>query len=111
MLDIVGKVFAKVFHRRLQTVVEDVVPDSQCGFRRGRGYIDMIFCAGQLVEKAREHIATVYLLFVDFRKAYDSIPRQALWLVLLKYGIPSVLVNIIKSLHKGMRAEVWVDYS
>ena len=58
LLDVVGKVFAKVVQRRLQKVVEEV-PDSQRGFRRGRVYIDMIFCARQLVEKAREHNATV----------------------------------------------------
>ena len=35
------------------------------------------------------------MLFVDLRKAYDSIPCQALWLVPLKYGIHPVLVNIM----------------
>ena len=47
----------------------------------------MIFCAKQLVEKAREHNTIVYMLFVDLRKACDSIACQALWLVLLEYGI------------------------
>ena len=65
----------------------------------------MIFCARQ----DREHDTQVYILFVDLRKAYDLVPRKALWTVLLKYGIPPVLVNIIKSLHEGMKAEVTVD--
>ena len=66
----------------------------------------MIFCARQLVEKAREHNTKVFMLFVDLRKAYDSIPRQALWLVLQKYGIPAAMINLIRSLHDGMKAEV-----
>ena len=45
LLDTVGKLFAKVIQMRLQSVVEDVLPDSQCGFRSGRGCIDMVFCA------------------------------------------------------------------
>ena len=65
----------------------------------------MIFCAWQLKEKAREHNTTLYLLFIDLRKAYDSIPREALWQVLRKYGIPPTLVNIIRSLHDGMKTE------
>ena len=69
----------------------------------------MIICARQLVEKVREHNNSVYMLFVDLQKAYDSIPRQALWLVLRKYGIPPVMVNIIRSLHEGMKSEVTVD--
>ena len=69
----------------------------------------MIFCARQLMEKAREHNTKLYLLFVDLRKAYDSVPHQALWAVLRKYGIPPPLVNIIQSLHDGMKAEVTVN--
>ena len=34
----------------------------------------MIFVARQLVEKAREHNQSLYMLFVDLRKAYDSVP-------------------------------------
>ena len=41
----------------------------------------MIFCAKEIMEKAREHNTKVFM-FVDLRKAYDSMPRQALQLVL-----------------------------
>ena len=89
-----GKLFTKVIQRRLQVVVvEDTLPDSQCGFKRGRGCIDIIFCARQIMEKAREHNTKVFILFVDLRKAYDSMSRLAHWLVLEKYGIPLLLVR------------------
>ena len=71
----------------------------------------MIVCARQLVEKSREHKTKTYILFVDLRKAYDSVPHQALWQVLLEYGIPPVVVNLLRSLHDGMKAEVTVDGS
>ena len=110
LLDVVGKLFTKVVQVRLQRVAEEVLPDSQCGFRAGRGCADMVFCTRQLVEKAREHNTTLYLLFVDLRKAYDSVPREALWQVLRKYGVPPSLVTIIRSpLHDGIKAEVTVD--
>ena len=82
-----GKLFARVLNDRLQLVVEGTVSDSQCGFRAGRGCVDMIFCVRQLVEKATEHSIKLFLLFVDLRKAYDSVPRVAFWRVLQKYGI------------------------
>ena len=88
LLDTIGKVFAKVIQMRLQKVAEEVLSDSQCGFRAAMGCTDMIFCVRQLIEKAREHNTKLYLLFVDLRKAYNSIPRQALWVTLKKYGIP-----------------------
>ena len=46
--------------------------------------------------------------FVDLRKAYDSVPRQALWKVLEKYGVSEKILNVVKSFHEGMHAEVRV---
>ena len=48
------------------------------------------------------------MLFVDLRKAYDSVPRQALWKVLEKYGVPEKMLNVVKSFHEGMHAEIRV---
>ena len=55
LLDVVGKVFARIIQERLQVVAERLLPESQCGFRKGMGCSDMIFVARQLMEKAREH--------------------------------------------------------
>ena len=35
-------------------------------------------------------------------------PRQALWKVLEKYGMPEKMLNVVKSFHEGMHAEVRV---
>ena len=36
------------------------------------------------------------------------VPRQALWKVLEKYGVPEKMLNVVKSFHEGMHAEVRV---
>ena len=82
MLDVVGKVLGRIIQNRLQVVKETLLADSQCGFRKGRGCVDMIFVARQLMEKAREHGDSLFIMFVDLKKAYDSVPRNALWTVL-----------------------------
>ena len=43
LLDVVRKVVARIVQERPQKLAEDVLPESQCGFRRGRGCADMIF--------------------------------------------------------------------
>jgi len=45
----------------------------------------MILAARQLMEKTREHGDHLFLLFVDLKKAYDSVPRAALWTILEKW--------------------------
>ena len=52
--------------------------------------MDMIFVARQLFEKSREHDESLFALFVDLRKAYDSVSREALWQVLKKYGVKEI---------------------
>ena len=50
-----------------------------------------------------------YLIFVDLRKAYDSVPREAMWVALRKLGVPDLLVDIIRSFHTNMEARIRVD--
>ena len=46
------------------------------------------------VKKAIKHDTKAFLLFVDLRKAYSSVPREAMWLVLIKHSVPMKLVNL-----------------
>ena len=76
--------------------------------QKGRGCVDIIFAARQLIEKTREYDDVLFMLFVDLKKAYDSVPRRALWKVLEKCGVPPRMLRVVKSLHDGMQAEVRV---
>ena len=64
LLDDAGKVVARVLQGRLQTLAEEELPESQCGFRKGRGCADMIFTVRQLVEKSWEHKSKAFITFV-----------------------------------------------
>ncbi|XP_065197221.1 uncharacterized protein LOC135828726 [Sycon ciliatum] len=109
LLDVVGKLLARVIQDRLQPLAEAHLPESQCGFRRGRSCTDAIFCVRQVVEKAFEHRCKAFLVFIDLRKAYDSVPRAALLLALEVYGVPGSLIQLIDGFHSGMQAAVRVD--
>ena len=55
LLDVVGKIFACLILDRLEPLAEEVLPESECGFRKGRSCVDMIFTSRQLIEKTIEH--------------------------------------------------------
>ena len=55
LLEVVGKVVARVLQDRLQQLAEEELPESQCGFRKCRGCMDMMFTLRQVMEKAIEH--------------------------------------------------------
>jgi hypothetical protein len=87
-------------------LAEEELPESQCGFRKGRGCSDMIFTVHQLVEKSWEHRAKMFFLFIDLRKAYNSVPRAAIWLVL---GVPEPTIKLIKYFYQDTRITIRVD--
>ena len=105
ILSIAGKVLAKVMLKRLvQSISENITPESQCGFRRDRGTVNMIFVARQLQEKCREQHQDLFIAFVDLSKAFDTVNRQLLWDVLRKFGCPPKFVNLLCQFHMGMVA-------
>ncbi len=109
LLSVVGKVFARIVMNRLVAIAECVLPDSQCGFRPGRACKDMIHALNQLMEKHREFCKPLYICFIDLTKAYDCVPRELMWRVLDRYGVPPRMCTMIKRLHDGMKVFARVD--
>ena len=104
LLESVGKVFSKLLLDRLNKwICPKVIPESQCGYRSGRGTMDMIFSVRQLQEKCIEHHVGLYQVFVDLTKAFDTVNRQALWIILGKLGCPPEFVELFKQLHRDMK--------
>ena len=61
LLSIAGKILATVILNQLMTqVLEQIYPESQCGFCSGRDTTDMVFAYRQLQEKCREQNKPLY---------------------------------------------------
>ncbi|KAJ4443786.1 hypothetical protein ANN_05564 [Periplaneta americana] len=58
----------------------------------GRDWINL----AQILEKKWEYKSTVHQLFIDFKKAYDSVKREVLYNSLIEFGIPKKLVRLTK---------------
>ena len=110
LLSIAGKILARVLLNRLNEHLErsGLLPESQCGFRKNRGTIDMFFTARQLQEKCKEQNVDLYMTFVDLTKAFDS---QSWW-TLENYGkvkLSCQFITMVRQFHNGMLARVQND--
>ena len=105
LLSVVGKVLADILLQRLS----DVYPESQHGYRSGRGTIDGIFTVRQLMEKTREQRCNLYIAFIDFTKAFDTVNRQLLFSLLGKIGCPPKLIGMLKCLYSNVKARLIID--
>jgi hypothetical protein len=57
---------------------------------------DQIFYFWQILEKKWEYNGTVHQLFIDFKKAYDSVKREVLYNILTDFEIPRKLDRLNK---------------
>jgi hypothetical protein len=80
--------------------------DEQSVFRANRGTIDSLFTTSISLQKRKEHNLQTWVLFVDLVKAFDTVPRDALFAVLRRYGLPNHFVNVIIRLHKNAKIKV-----
>jgi len=68
------------------------IHSNQFGFMPGRGTIDPIFILRQVQEKILEGNRTRYWTFVDLEKAFDRVPREALyWGQITKKNLTTIL--------------------
>ena len=86
-----------------------ILPDEQSGFRPNRFTTDMMFVICRLQELARKKRIPLYVCFIDITKAYDSVDRTLLWTVLARFGVPKIMISVIRQFYDGMRACVRLD--
>ena len=85
-----GKILARMLLNRLLKFSEEILPESHHNFRSSGSSVYAIYCARQLQGKAREQNRPFPMTMFDLSKAFDSVPREALWRVLERFGCPAI---------------------
>jgi hypothetical protein len=91
------KILSNILLTRLTPHADEIIGGHHCEFRRNRSTTDQIFYIRQILEKKMGYNDTVHQLFIDFKKAYDSVRREVLYSILIEFGIPRKLVGLIKT--------------
>ena len=99
LLSVPGKVFCRVMLKRIKTSLDKILREEQAGFRPGRSCKDQIFVLRTILEQSMEWNSTLYLNFIDFEKAFDSVHHDTLWKILKSYGFPQKIINILQSMY------------
>ena len=106
MLSIPSKVFNRVILNRMKDAVDTQLRDQQAGFRKERSCTDQIATLRIILEQSLEWNSPIYVNFIDYEKAFDSVDRETLWKLLRHYGVPEKVTNIIKNSYEGMICKV-----
>ena len=85
---------------------QELIPDVQAGFRKGRGTRDQIANICWIIEKTKEFHKNIYFCFMDYAKAFDFVDHNKLWKILKEMGIPNHLICFLRNLYAGQEATV-----
>ena len=109
----VAKLFGIVLLVRLSHWSERtrLISDSQNAFRPGRNCEQHVLSMTETLKERRRLQQDTYVLFVDFRKAYDNVYQPALWKVLEHVGVPDAVVRVLRSWNTGRHAQLRVNNS
>ena len=106
LTSIVSKTLNKILLNRMKPSLEEVLRDNQNGFRPGRSTTSHILALRRVMEGAKAKNLKATMVFIDFKKAFDSVHRGLLMKKLRAYGIPKAIVRLIEGINTGNKTQV-----
>ena len=74
--------------------------EEQSSFRKGHSCTHAIFTVQQIILKRKEHNLPLFVLFIDYKNAYENVNRDKLW------EIPHYLLNRVKCIYRNMKIRI-----
>ena len=76
LLSVPSNVPGRVVIERIKEGIDTKLRCEQAGFQKGRGTTEQVFGLRNIIEQSIEWQAPLYINFVDFAKAFDSLDRS-----------------------------------
>ena len=105
-LSVPGRVFSRIILNRMKDVVDAQLRDWHTGFRKDPSSTDQIATLCIILEQSRQSISSLYINFLDFEKAFDSVDIVSIWKLFRHFGFPEKIAKIIKNTCDGLCSEI-----
>ena len=106
--DCFEKLYASVLNARLVQWLEanGLRAPCQSGYRPHLGTEHQLFALRHIVEDCRRKHLPLYACFLDFAKAYDSVPRHLLWHIMQQIGVHPRFLGAVQSMYRQVTCRV-----
>ena len=111
LLSVPSKVVTAVIFNRIKPLILEKRRPQQAGFTPGRSTTDCILTLTILAQQCKEFRRPLYAAYVDLKAAFDSLDRDALWLLLQGIGVPSKYLKILRDLYTDNTCKVRAEGS
>lgn len=106
LLSHIYKLFMKIIKNRLSKILDESQPPEQAAYRKGYSTTDHLHATAQILEKTIEYQQPLFMAFVDYEKAFDSIKHASVFEALRKHGVPNKIINTIKDTYENGTAQI-----
>ena len=86
-----------------------IISDYQAGSTPGRRIEDNLFLLRHCIEKTFKRKKTMYILSIDYSKAFDSVQRGKMIEILKSYKIHQNIINILAQIYQGDSTEILIN--
>ncbi|XP_068222167.1 uncharacterized protein [Palaemon carinicauda] len=110
----ITSVLTRGLHKILSKRLAERIPSSVCqkGFKAGEGVSSNLLLLQELIKEAKTESKTLYLVFIDFKKAFDSVSHHALLDTLRAAGLDNDSIHYLTNFYSSISTEVagiWVN--
>lgn len=103
------KLFSSLLEKRLKVATEKFQPIEQAGFRRGFSTVDHIHSLEMLMEKFLEFNKSLYIVFIDYQKAFDTLLHSSIWEALISHEVPVEYIQVLKNIYEKNTSRVKLE--
>ena len=113
LLSVLRKIFTRILNSRLTDWAEEyyVYIEAQAEFRSNMSTVDNLFFLHGIINHLLNKGEKLFCAFVDFTKAFDYLVRDIIWFKLIKLGVKSKILDIIRSMYENIKFKVKYDNS
>lgn len=108
LLDICSKLYSHILNKRITAWIDknNLIGEEQAGFRKDHSTTDHVFTLHALIQKQLIRHRKLYVAFIDFKKAFDSVSRKKLWGILRKNGVEGKMLQALRSMYDVVKTKV-----
>ena len=109
LLDISMKIVSSIITDRILNYMKEIGMDEQTGFSKEKGCQNGYAALSSILRRRAEHNQSTWILFIDLVKAFDTVNRSHLMVVLKKLGLPKELVDVVAMMHEDVKVKFAIE--
>ncbi len=97
---------ALIFAKRMKNALNEIIDETQCGFMKGRHISSNIRLVIDLVQYSNLLNGDPLILFLDFRKAFDTVSHNFIFDSLKFFGFRQYFIKSVKTMYCGSNSSI-----